>query len=86
MCELYMRARNIGLVTDDHFKLPLTQTVLGDALGLTPIHVNRVLRHLRLDGVMTLGGGALVIEDITRPAVIAGFDDSYLHRCLRRPA
>jgi hypothetical protein len=58
----------------------------GDALGLTPINFNRVLRRLRLDGVMTLGGGAPVIEDITRLAVIAGFDDSYLHRCLRRPA
>jgi len=82
MCELYIRARNIGLTDGDSFELPLTQTVIGDALGLTPIHVNRVLRKLRISGVMTLSGGALVIADIAKLAVVAGFDDNYLHRRL----
>jgi CRP-like cAMP-binding protein len=80
MCELYVRARNIGLTDGDSVELPLTQTVIGDALGLTPIHVNRVLRKLRMSGVMTLSGGDLVIADIAKLAVIAGFDDNYLHR------
>jgi CRP-like cAMP-binding protein len=80
MCELYVRARNIGLTDGDSFELPLTQTVIGDALGLTPIHVNRVLRKLRISGVMTLIGGDLVIADIAKLAVVAGFDDNYLHR------
>ncbi len=80
MCELYVRARNIGLVTDQHFELPLTQTVLGDALGLTSVHVNRVLRRLRLEDVMELRQGSLVISDIAKLATTAGFDDSYLHR------
>jgi CRP-like cAMP-binding protein len=80
MCELYVRARNIGLTHGDSFELPLTQTVIGDALGLTPIHVNRVLRKLRLSGVMTLIGGNLVIADVAKLATVAGFDDNYLHR------
>jgi CRP-like cAMP-binding protein len=80
MCELYVRARNIRLTDGDRFELPLTQTVLGDALGLTPIHVNRVLRKLRISGVMTLSGGSLVIADIAKLAAVAGFDDNYLHR------
>ena len=80
MCELYVRARNIGLTVGDSFELPLTQTVLGDALGLTPVHVNRVLRKLRLQGVMSLSGGALVVSDICALAAVAGFDDTYLHR------
>jgi CRP-like cAMP-binding protein len=80
MCELYVRARNIGLTDGDSFELPLTQTVIGDALGLTPIHVNRVLRKLRISGVMTLSGGALVIADVAKLATVAGFDDNYLHR------
>jgi CRP-like cAMP-binding protein len=80
MCELYVRARNIEMTDGDSFPLPLTQTVIGDALGLTPIHVNRVLRKLRISGVMTLSGGALVIADIDRLASVAGFDDTYLHR------
>jgi CRP-like cAMP-binding protein len=86
MCELYVRARNIGLTVGDSFELPLTQTVLGDALGLTPVHVNRVLRKLRLRGVMNLSGGTLVISDIGGLAILAGFDDNYLHRRIVRKA
>jgi CRP-like cAMP-binding protein len=86
MCELYVRARNIGLTVGDSFELPLTQTVLGDALGLTPVHVNRVLRKLRLTGVMSLTGGTLVISNIAALAAVAGFDDNYLHRRIRRMA
>jgi CRP-like cAMP-binding protein len=84
MCELYVRARNIGLTVGDSFELPLTQTVLGDALGLTPVHVNRVLRKLRLQGVISLSGGTLAISDIGGLAVIARFDDNYLHRRILR--
>jgi CRP-like cAMP-binding protein len=84
MCELYVRARNIGLTDGDRFELPLTQVVLGDALGLTAVHVNRVLRKLRLSGVMELTSGSLIIADIAKLAAVAGFDDNYLHRRLRR--
>ena len=84
MCELYVRARNIGLTDGPRFELPLTQTVLGDALGLTPVHVNRVLRKLRASGVMGLSAGSLVIADIAKLALVAGFDDNYLHRRLGR--
>ncbi len=84
MCELYVRARNIGLTDGMRFELPLTQTVLGDALGLTPVHVNRVLRKLRASGVMGLSAGSLVIADIAKLALVAGFDDNYLHRRLGR--
>ena len=84
MCELHVRARNIGLTDGSKFELPLTQTVLGDALGLTPIHVNRVLKRLRLDGLMNLSGGRLTIPDVGALALVAGFDDNYLHRRLIR--
>lgn len=84
MCELYVRARNIGLTDGDRFELPLTQSVLGDALGLTPVHVNRILRKLRLSGAMTLTGGTLVIASIAELAAVAGFDDNYLHRRILR--
>jgi CRP-like cAMP-binding protein len=84
MCELYVRAHNIGLAHGDHFLLPLTQVVLGDALGLTAVHVNRVLRKLRVSGVMELAAGSLTIADISKLADVAGFDDNYLHRRLRR--
>lgn len=86
MCELYFRARNVGLTSAGRFELPLTQAVLGDALGLTAVHVNRVLRKLRVAGVMELAAGSLIISDAAKLASVAGFDDNYLHRRLRRDA
>lgn len=86
VCELYMRMHNIGLADEDRCKMPLTQIVLADALGLTPIHVNRVLRTLREDKVMEFHGGALIVHDPVRLARIAGFDENYLHRRLHRAA
>ena len=86
MSEIYIRARNVGLCDDGHCAIPLTQIVLADSLGLTPVHVNRVLRKLRLAGVMELGRGVLHIRDIEGLARIAGFDDNYLHRRLKRVA
>lgn len=86
MCELYLRAHTVGLTGDNKFELPLTQVVLGDALGLTPVHVNRVLRQLRLNGVMEFSAGTVIISDAARLALVAGFDDTYLHRRMRRAA
>lgn len=86
MCELYVRARNIGLTSGDELELPLSQIVLADALGLTAVHVSRVLRQLRTDGMMRLRGGLLVISNIEKLAQLAGFDDLYLQRKLSRAA
>lgn len=86
MCELYVRARNVGLTGDGRFEMPLTQAVIGDALGLTGVHVNRVLRRLRLSGMMELAAGSLVIADVARLAAVAGFDETYLHRRIRSAA
>lgn len=83
MCELYLRARNIGLTLQPPFALPLTQVMLADSLGMTPVHMNRVLKELRATGAMTLERGSLIIEDPDHLIRIAGFDESYLHRRLR---
>lgn len=85
MCELYLRARNIGLALEPRFALPLSQTMLADSLGMTPVHLNRVVKELRASGVMTLSRGSLVIEDPVGLTRIAGFDENYLHRRLRHP-
>lgn len=78
MLELFVRMRAIGLTHDGTCQLPLTQTLIADALGLTPVHTNRVLRGLREQGVMALNSGMLAIMDIGALVKIAGFDDSYL--------
>ena len=83
MCELYLRARNVGLTLEPRFSLPLSQAMLADSLGMTPVHLNRVMKELRASGAMSLQRGSLVIEDPNRLIRIAGFDENYLHRRLR---
>jgi CRP-like cAMP-binding protein len=83
MCELYLRARNVGLAGETTFSLPLSQTLLADSLGMTSVHINRVLKELRLAGAMALKRGSLEILDPAKLVRIAGFDDGYLHRRLR---
>ena len=83
MCELYLRARNVGLTLETRFALPLSQSLLADSLGMTPVHLNRVMKELRTSGAMTLQRGSLIIEDPVRLIRIAGFDENYLHRRLR---
>ena len=86
MCELYLRARNIGLTEETHVEVPLSQAMLADSLGMTAVHINRVLKTLRLDNAMTFKRGSLTIIDPGKLAQIAGFDESYLHRRLRQVA
>lgn len=61
--ELSERLRMVGLVTDDKFSYPLNQYVLADALGLSAIHVNRVLRVLREINLVTVKGREVIIHD-----------------------
>ena len=86
ICELYLRARNIGLTGEDEFALPLSQLVLADALGMTAVHINRVLKELRLSGAMALKRGSVTIINPRKLVQIAGFDENYLHRRLRQVA
>lgn len=86
MCELYLRAKNVGLENGDDLVMPLSQATLADAVGLTPVHVNRVLRELREENVMRIERGSLQIVDPVRLAKVAGFDENYLHRRMRTAA
>jgi hypothetical protein len=51
---------------------------------MTPVHINRVLKDLRLMGVMQLRRGNLTILDPVKLVQVAGFDENYLHRRLRQ--
>jgi CRP-like cAMP-binding protein len=83
MCELYLRSRTIGLGVNEHVMLPLSQIVIADALAMTTVHINRVVKQLRLTGAITITRGKLVIINPEILAQIAGFDANYLHRRLQ---
>ncbi len=78
MCELYLRSFSINSTNEIAF--PISQIVLADALGMTPVHVNRILKELRLAGAMSIERGNLVVTDPLKLVNIAGFDENYLHR------
>jgi CRP-like cAMP-binding protein len=79
LCELLLRLEAVGLTNGDTYELPITQTELGDTVGLTSVHVNRVLQRLRGDGLITLKGKKLVILDVERLKAFSGFTPDYLH-------
>ncbi|MBJ6125539.1 Crp/Fnr family transcriptional regulator [Microvirga splendida] len=79
LCELLLRLETVGMTDGDTYELPITQAELADTVGLTPVHVNRVLQRLRRDGLITLKGKHLVILDIARLKAFSGFNPNYLH-------
>ena len=78
VCELYLRLQAVGQTGDMSFYLPLTQATLGDALGLSTVHVSRLISELRGEGVINWSGGRIDILDWRRLAEIAEFDPTYL--------
>ncbi|WP_339693356.1 Crp/Fnr family transcriptional regulator [uncultured Parasphingorhabdus sp.] len=79
LLELHRRVQIAGEGTSDGFRVPLTQTVIADALGLTPIHTNRVLRQLERDGLLERANGWIQFTDAARLADISQFDPAYFH-------
>lgn len=79
ICELNMRYRAIGLASDASFAFPLTQTDIGDAHGLSTVHVNRVMQKLKQDGLIQLADRRLTILDWVKLQRLEDFDPSYLH-------
>lgn len=79
LCELLVRLRAVHLVDNDSFALPVTQAELSDALGITTVHVNRVLQELRGENLISLRGGALKVLDWAGLKSAGEFDAAYLH-------
>lgn len=79
ICELRERMRNIDRESSGQFAMPLTQPDLAEALGLTAVHVNRVVRQLLKDGVLEIRRGQVAVLDLPALTEIAEFDPAYLH-------
>ena len=80
LCELWRRLSLAGWsVGNADCLLPLTQQDLADALGMTSVHVNRVLQRLRAMGLIDLRKGALILRDRAGLAGMCAFDGGYLN-------
>jgi CRP-like cAMP-binding protein len=78
-CELRIRLSIVGLTDGDHYPLEVTQIELAECLGLTAVHVNRVLKELRERGIMEFRGGRVTILDLAELERVADFDSNYLY-------
>ncbi|WP_426957983.1 Crp/Fnr family transcriptional regulator [Muricoccus radiodurans] len=79
LCELFLRLREVGLTAGNRCEMPMTQTVLGEAMGLSNVHVNRTLQELRSAGLIVLKGRELTIPDLQALMAAAQFNPNYMH-------
>jgi hypothetical protein len=79
LCELQARMLVVGLADDTGFALPLTQAELSECLGLTSVHVNRVLRELRERGLVEFRNARVTLLNLAGLQTIAEFDPAYLY-------
>ena len=75
LCDIYHRMRHLGLADGHGIQLPLTQEDIGDATGLTAVHVNRMMRALAEDGIIERSGSLVRVVDESRLCVEANFLD-----------
>lgn len=79
LCEWVVRLRAVELAAGYSCQLPMTQSDLADALGLTTVHVNRILQKLRADGLIETRGTWLTVPNWERLKQAGDFDQTYLH-------
>ena len=79
MCEFVVRMRAMGLSDGQECELPMTQAELGDALGISTVHVNRTLQELRAAGLIRLQGARLTVLNWEGLREVGEFDPTYLH-------
>lgn len=78
LIELGYRLHQVGHGKATSYECPLTQKDLAEALGITHVHLNRVLRYLRDRELVSFNGGMVVLHDLTALSRIADFEPSYL--------
>lgn len=77
--EVYTRLKTIDATNGRRFRFPVTQALLGEAIGMSSVHVNRILQELKSAGLMQISQGEVIIHDEQRLRDIADFDPLYLH-------
>jgi CRP-like cAMP-binding protein len=79
LCEMFERLRLVGETVDHNYTLPVTQAELGDALGISEVYANRMLRRLQNEKLIVYDHRFLRIPDLEALKRAAEFDARYLH-------
>lgn len=78
LCELYTRLEVVKKASELRFELPLTQVQLADVLGLSAVHINRLIAELRTLGLVSWTAPSVLILSWERLSALAEFDPTYL--------
>ena len=79
LCEFAVRLEAQGLADEYGYELPMTQEQLADAVGLTPVHVNRTLKALEAEGLISRNRRNVSFPDWQRMRDVGDFNQRYLH-------
>jgi AraC-like DNA-binding protein len=80
LLEMLVRLQAIGLAGEHSYRLPLTQELLADALGLSVQYVNQTLRQLREEELVSVERWQVTIHNFEAPAALADFERTYINR------
>ncbi len=78
LLELQFRLRSVGLASEDAFELPFSQECIGDAVGLSAPHVNRMFSELKQRGLIAAENHTVKVLDRVALQILAEFEPSYL--------
>jgi len=78
-CELHCRLELVGLAEGSSIFMPARQEEIGDAVGITSVHVNRTLNRMRADGLIEYRKGRLTINDLAALRRVGSFSTDYMH-------
>ncbi|MEA2782309.1 MAG: hypothetical protein QOK29_3853 [Rhodospirillaceae bacterium] len=78
--ETHVRLQAVGYATERSFEMPLSQESIGDVVGLSAPHVNRMLSELRSEGLIAMSGHQMTILDMAALQILGEFQSSYLLR------
>lgn len=84
--ELWVRLAAVGERDGRSYELPLTQTMLADALGLTSVHISRTLRKLRKRGLIETDRRRVTILKPRNEDAYGEFGHDHLHETAKRAA
>lgn len=80
LCELVWRLRAVGLANGPSTTIPIRQTDIADAVGLSCVQVNRLLKGFERSGLIRIARGSITLLDEARLAKLCEFDPGYLAR------
>ena len=78
ICELYVRLRIVGRTQGQSFRFPLSQSEMADVLGLSTVHMNRVIQSLRREKLISWVNHTITILEWEKLQEVAEFDPTYL--------